>query len=174
MVAQAVYYVWAALRLGGPERPVAFCVPTGNFGNVYAGRVAAAIGLPVERLVIATNENDILARFVATGRYARGSVVRHHQPVDGHPGREQFRAAAAGAGGRRRERTRARMQAFAQSGGFALDGPPELFAGGSADQAEVAATIAATLRATGELVDPHTGVASRSPRGTGRRRACRW
>ena len=80
VVAQAVYYVWAALRLGAPDRPVAFAVPTGNFGNVYAGRVAAAIGLPVDRLVVATNENDILARFLATGRYERGTVVATTSP----------------------------------------------------------------------------------------------
>ena len=65
VAAQAVYYVWAGLRLGAPDRPVAFAVPTGNFGNVYAGRVAAAMGLPVARLIVATNENDILARFFA-------------------------------------------------------------------------------------------------------------
>ncbi|MFO1072042.1 MAG: hypothetical protein U1E17_04965 [Geminicoccaceae bacterium] len=67
VVARAVYYVWAGLRLGAPDRPVAFCVPSGNFGNVYAGRVAAALGLPVAKLVVATNENDILARFLASG-----------------------------------------------------------------------------------------------------------
>ena len=80
VVAQSVYYVWAALRLGAPDREVAFTVPTGNFGNVFAGRVAAAVGLPVARLVVATNENDILARFFATGRYERGSVVPTSSP----------------------------------------------------------------------------------------------
>jgi threonine synthase len=160
VAAQAVYYVWAALRLGGPERSVAFCVPTGNFGNVYAGRVAAAIGLPVERLVIATNENDILARFVATGRYARGSVTPTTSPSMDIQVASNFERLLLELEGGDAERTRGRMQAFAQSGAFALDCPlPGLFAGGSADQAEVAATIATTLRATGELVDPHTGVA---------------
>ena len=159
VVAQSVYYVWAALRLGGPDRPIAFAVPTGNFGNVYAGRVAAAMGLPVTRLVVATNENDILARFFATHRYERGTVVATTSPSMDIQVASNFERLLLELEGSDGERTRARMQSFAQAGGFALEGEvPRLFAGGSADQAEVAATIAATLRSTGELVDPHTAV----------------
>ena len=159
VAAQAVYYFWAALRLGAPERPVAFAVPTGNFGNVYAGRVAAALGLPVARLVVATNENDILARFLATGRYERGKVVPTTSPSMDIQVASNFERLLLELEGGDAARARGRMQAFAQSGGFGLGGPPpELFAGGSADQGEVAATIAATLAATGELVDPHTAV----------------
>ena len=104
VVAQAGYYVYAALRLGGLERPVAFSVPTGNFGDVYAGYVAKRIGLPVAKLIVATNENDILARFIATGRYAKGEVVATIEPVDGHPGGLQLRAIAVRDGGPRRGR----------------------------------------------------------------------
>jgi threonine synthase len=75
IAAQIVYYVYAALRLGAPERLVAFAVPTGNFGDVYAGYAASRIGLPVARLMVATNRNDILARFFATGVYEAGEVV---------------------------------------------------------------------------------------------------
>lgn len=160
VVAQAVYYVWAGLRLGAPERPVAFAIPTGNFGNVYAGRVAAALGLPIEKLLVATNENDILARFLATGRYERGTVVATTSPSMDIQIASNFERLLLELEGDDAGRTRGRMQAFAQSGGFTLAGPlPDLFAGGSADQGLVAATIAATLRATGELIDPHTGVA---------------
>ena len=67
IVAQAVYYFTAAVALGAPQRKVAFTVPTGNFGDVYAGYVAARMGLPIDRLVVATNVNDILARTFATG-----------------------------------------------------------------------------------------------------------
>ena len=159
VVAQSVYYVWAALRLGAPDREVAFTVPTGNFGNVFAGRVAAAVGLPVARLVVATNENDILARFFATGRYQRGSVVPTSSPSMDIQVASNFERLLLELEGGDAARARARMQGFAQAGGFTLaDSPPELFASGSADQAEVAATIAVTLRATGELVDPHTAV----------------
>jgi threonine synthase len=159
IVAQAVYYVTAAVALGAPHRPVSFTVPTGNFGNVFAGRVAAAMGLPVTRLVVATNENDILARFFACGRYERGSVVPTTSPSMDIQVASNFERLLLELEGGDAERTRGRMQGFAQSGGFALGGRlPELFAGGSANQAEVAATIAATLRASGELVDPHTAV----------------
>ncbi|MEK0084717.1 threonine synthase [Geminicoccaceae bacterium SYSU G07066] len=162
VVAQVVYYVWAALRLGAPDRPVAFTVPTGNFGNVYAGRVAAAIGLPVAKLVVATNENDILARFFQHRRYERGTVVPTTSPSMDIQVASNFERLLLELEGGDTARTRARMQAFAQSGAFALETLGEvahLFAGGTADQGTVAETIAATLHATGELVDPHTAVA---------------
>jgi threonine synthase len=99
VVAQAAYYVYAALRLGGLERPLAFAVPTGNFGDVYAGYVAKRIGLPIAKLIVATNENDILARFLATGTLCQRPGGGDLEPVDGHPGGLQFRAAAVRDGG---------------------------------------------------------------------------
>ena len=80
VAAQVAYYVHAALALGAPRQPVSFTVPTGNFGNVYAGHVARQMGLPVERLVVATNRNDILARFFGTGLYRKGQVQRTLSP----------------------------------------------------------------------------------------------
>jgi len=76
IVAQVVYYFTAAVALGSPHRKVAFAVPTGNFGDVYAGYVARRMGLPVDRLVIATNVNDILLRTIATGTYDLREVAR--------------------------------------------------------------------------------------------------
>ena len=67
---QTVYYFTSAVALGAPHRPVCFVVPTGNFGDIFAGWMAKRMGLPVDRLVIATNSNDILARTLASGRYA--------------------------------------------------------------------------------------------------------
>ena len=158
VAAQVVYYVWASLRLGGPYRELAFSVPTGNFGNVYAGRVAAAIGLPVARLVVATNENDILARFLQSRRYERGTVVATTSPSMDIQVASNFERLLLELEGHDAARARGRMHAF-ESGGFALEAElPALFAGGSADQGTVAETIAATLRRTGELVDPHTAV----------------
>jgi len=75
VLAQIVYYGYASLKFAGPE-PVSFVVPTGNFGNVFAGYLAKRMGFPIDRLIIATNDNDILARFFETGEYARGTV--HH------------------------------------------------------------------------------------------------
>ena len=80
IVAQVVYYFTAAVALGAPYRKVAFTVPTGNFGDVYAGYVALRMGLPVDRLVIATNVNDILARTLATGTYDLRGVVATSSP----------------------------------------------------------------------------------------------
>ena len=69
IMAQIVYYVTSAVSLGAPDREVSFCVPTGNFGDIFAGFVAKRMGVPVDRLVIATNVNDILDRTLKTGRY---------------------------------------------------------------------------------------------------------
>ena len=74
-MAQVVYYFAAALQLGAPHRQVAFCVPTGNFGDVFAGYVAAQMGLPIERLIVATNVNDILHRALSSGDYSAGTVT---------------------------------------------------------------------------------------------------
>ena len=93
-MAQIVYYFSSALSLGGPDRPVSFTVPTGNFGDIFAGYAAKRMGLPIDRLVIATNENDILARTLETGDYQMQRRRRHDLAVDGHPDLVELRAAA--------------------------------------------------------------------------------
>ena len=80
IMAQIVYYVYAALALGGPQRPVSFSVPTGNFGDIFAGYLARNMGLPVEQLVIATNRNDVLHRLLTTGAYARTELHQTLSP----------------------------------------------------------------------------------------------
>jgi threonine synthase len=80
LMAQVVYYFYAAVRLGAPERPIAFSVPTGNFGDVFAGYVAAQMGLPIARLIVATNVNDILHRALTTGDYSCGTVTATATP----------------------------------------------------------------------------------------------
>ena len=92
IVAQTVYYFTAAVALGAPYRKVAFTVPTGNFGDIYAGYVAHRMGLPIDRLVIATNVNDILARTLATGVLRAARRGGDDVAVHGHPGVVQFRA----------------------------------------------------------------------------------
>jgi threonine synthase len=74
IMAQIVYYAYAALALGAPSRPVAFSVPTGNFGDIFAGYLASRMGLPVAGLMIATNRNDVLHRLLSSGSYARGEL----------------------------------------------------------------------------------------------------
>ena len=94
IVAQIVYYFTAAVALGAPHRPVSFVVPTGNFGDIFAGYAAKRMGLPIDRLVIATNVNDILARTLDTGAYEARGVVPTSLALDGHPGLVEFRAPA--------------------------------------------------------------------------------
>lgn len=80
LLAQAVYYIYAALRCGGPEKSISFVVPTGNFGNIFAGFIAYKIGLPIAKLAAATNSNDAVARFLTTGMMAPHAVSASHSP----------------------------------------------------------------------------------------------
>jgi threonine synthase len=163
VAAQAAYYVYAALRLGAPDRAVAFCVPTGNFGNIYAGWVAARLGLPIARLVVATNSNDILARFFASGTYATGEVVQTISPsmdIQVASNFERLLHASEDGDG---ARVGAQMRSLAQSGGFTvadevLASMRPLLAAGSADEVQTKRTIRNTFLATGDVVDPHTAV----------------
>jgi threonine synthase len=170
IVAQIVYYVTAAVSLGAPHRPVSFVVPTGNFGDIFAGYVAKRMGLPVANLVIATNSNDILARTLETGRYETGGVVATISPsmdiqVSSNFERLLFEALGRDAAGLRRL-----MDGLGQSGGFSLPAPAiaairESFAAGRASESETSATMAAVLAESGYLLDPHTAVGVSVARG---------
>ena len=163
IVAQIVYYFTAAVSLGSPHRKVSFTVPTGNFGDIFAGYCAKAMGLPIDRLVIATNANDILRRTMDTGRYEMDGVAPTISPsmdiqISSNFERLLFEGADRDAGSVVRM-----MDGLKQSGGFAL---PENalatirrdFAAGTTGEAETKASIATTLKASGYLLDPHTAV----------------
>lgn len=163
IVAQAVYYFTAAIALGAPQRKVAFTVPTGNFGDVFAGYVASRMGLPVDRLVVATNVNDILVRTLATGAYEMRGVVATSSPSMDIQVSSNFERLLFDASGRDATAIRAMMGSLAQSKRFAM--PPQalsemrnLFSADRASEDEVAATIRTTLRETGHFIDPHTAV----------------
>ncbi len=163
IVAQVVYYVTAAVALGAPRIPVAFSVPTGNFGDVFAGYAAKRMGLPVAKLIVATNVNDILARTLATGRYEPRGVQATTSPSMDIQVSSNFERLLFEAYDRRASAIRELMADLGSSGAFAIDEAPLAairrdFAGGMADEAEVAATMAETLRETGFLPDPHTAV----------------
>jgi threonine synthase len=163
ILAQIVYYVTSALALGAPARRVSFTVPTGNFGDIYAGYVAKRIGLPIGRLVIATNENDILDRAIRTGRYEVRGVRPTASPSMDIQVSSNFERLLFEAGERDSAFVRGVTNALAQSGGFTIpEGPLEriraAFDSGSTDEAETATTIGGVLASTGELVDPHTAV----------------
>ncbi len=160
---QIVYYFHAALALGAPERPVSFCVPTGNFGNIYAAYAARQMGLPIERLMIGSNVNDILTRLFTTGRMAIEQVVPSLSPsmdiqVSSNLERYLFdlfeRDGAALAG---------TMRAFRESGEMALSNrqrseAASLFSAARVDDEETRAVIGSVYERTGEVVDPHTAV----------------
>jgi len=163
IVAQAVYYFTAAVSLGAPARKVAFTVPTGNFGDIYAGYVAQRLGLPIDRLVIATNVNDILTRTLATGRYEPREVVPTTSPSMDIQVASNFERLLFDGYDRDASAIRAVMASLQQSRRFTLSAPAlsyirALFSADRADEDEVAATIRAVKRETGNFVDPHSAV----------------
>jgi threonine synthase len=164
IVAQVVYYFTSAVALGAPARPVTFTVPTGNFGDIFAGYVAKRMGLPVRSLHIATNVNDILARTLKTGIYEVREVHATASPSMDIQVSSNFERLLFEAGGRDAAAVRRLMEHLKQSGRFVLPDAMlaairEAFDAGRADETETAAAIRAAWREAGELVDPHTAVA---------------
>jgi threonine synthase len=164
IMAQAVYYFTAAVALGAPHRKIAFTVPTGNFGDVYAGYVAARMGLPVDRLVVATNTNDILARTFATGTYEIRDVVATMSPSMDIQISSNFERLLFDATGRDAASVRTLMGSLAQSHRFvvsaqALKELRALFSANRADEQECAAEIRAWMKEANYCVDPHTAIA---------------
>jgi threonine synthase len=163
IVAQVVYYFTAAVSLGAPHRPVSFSVPTGNFGDVLAGYVAKRMGLPVGRLMVATNANDILVRAFETGRYEVTSVVPTTSPSMDIQVSSNFERLLFDACGREPGVVRGLMASLAQSGAFALE-PGTLaavrrdFDAGAVREGDVAAEMRHTLERSGVLLDPHSAI----------------
>ena len=163
VMAQIVYYFWAALKVGAPERPVAFTVPSGNFGNVYAGYAARQMGLPVSHFVIATNSNDILARFFATGTMSMTEVVPTYSPSMDIQISSNFERLLFDLYGRDGKALAEAMATFRQSGTLkvganALGGVRELFDAGRLDEPGTLAAIADCRKRYGETLDPHSAV----------------
>ena len=163
IMAQVVYYFHAALALGAPHREVAFSVPTGNFGDIFAGYVAAKMGLPIARLTIATNRNDILARFMATGVYEVHGVTPTMSPSMDIQVSSNFERLLFDLMGRDGGAVSGLMADLKDSGRFSvsenvLAQARDLFAAGAASEEETLRTIAEEWQATGVLVDPHSAV----------------
>jgi threonine synthase len=168
LMAQVVYYFWAALRLGAPERPVAFSVPTGNFGDVFAGYVAAQMGLSVERLIVATNVNDILHRALAKGDYSIGEVTPTAAPSMDIQVSSNFERLLYDLEGRDGSTTAARMKWFEQMGKMVLSSDMRrkaaLFASARADSAEMSGAMRWAWDHCGQIIDPHTAIALHAAR----------
>jgi threonine synthase len=163
VMAQISYYMFAGLALGAPDRKVSFTVPTGNFGNVMAGLVAKRLGLPIDRLVIATNENDILDRTLKSGRYEVTGVHATTSPSMDIQVSSNFERLVYLANGNKPEAVVRAMAGLKQSGSFTLENAAlaairHEFDSGRAGEAETAASMQAMLAHTGELLDPHTAV----------------
>ncbi len=163
VMAQIVYYFWAALKLGAPERPVAFTVPSGNFGNVYAGYAAERMGLPVSHFVVATNANDILARFFASGVMAAKEVMPSLSPSMDIQISSNFERLLFDLYDRNGKALADAMVEFRRTGalkvgGNALAAVRRLFDAGSVDDEGTVAALAECRRRFGETIDPHTAV----------------
>ncbi|HEY1710274.1 MAG TPA: threonine synthase [Rhizomicrobium sp.] len=161
VAAQAVYYFTATAKLGRPAR---FVVPTGNFGDVFAGEVAQRMGLATEKLIVATNSNDILARALNGGVYESGKAHPTLSPSMDIQVASNFERALFEASGRDTDWVRAAMAEFGQTARLSL--PPAVLAALRERYAAVHTgddatldTIAKIHRETGRLIDPHTAVA---------------
>lgn len=163
LMPQIVYYLTAAIQLGGPQRPVSFSVPTGNFGDIYAGYAAHQMGLPIERLVIASNQNDILTRVMRTGEHALGPVAQTLAPSMDIQISSNFERLLFDMLGRDGAAVAGLMDDLAQTQRFtvpadALASVSGLFGAQRADRAQTLDTMRDVHAKTGMLMDPHTAI----------------
>ena len=163
IAAQTVYYVAAATALGAPDRSVAFAVPTGNFGNVFAGYVARRMGIPIDQLIIASNPNDILTRFFETGAMTAKPVVPSISPSMDIQVSSNFERLLFDVMERDGDAVGRAMEGFRADGRLVIDdarlaGLGELFEAGRLDDEETRRAIAATYEETGQMLDPHSAI----------------
>ena len=162
LMPQIVYYFKAALALGAPDQPVAFSVPTGNFGNVFAGYVASRMGLPIDRLIVASNRNDILTRFFEQGAMQRESVTPSLSPSMDIQVSSNFERLLFELLDRDGARVAGIMKSFAETGRFelpveAMQAARGLFSAYRLDDEGTVSEIAASA-AEGMVLDPHSAV----------------
>jgi len=163
VAAQIPYYAWAALALGAPDRPVAFAVPTGNFGNVLAAWAARRMGLPIERLIVATNRNDILVRFFSRNDMSIAPVVPSLSPSMDIQVSSNFERLLFELLGRDGAQTANAMRTFREAGRMPVPHAvwaeaSRLFTGFALDDEATLAEIARTQRESGYVADPHTAI----------------
>ena len=163
VMAQIVYYFTSAVSLGAPSRHITFSVPTGNFGDIYAGLMAKRMGLPIDRLIIATNENDILHRAMSTGRYAVSDVTPTTSPSMDIQVSSNFERALFEASGNDSDAIKLAMANLAQSGSFkinaaALAALRQDFDSARVSLSEVSEQISQTYQNCGYILDPHSAI----------------
>jgi len=163
LMAQIVYYFYAAVRLGAPDRPIAFSVPTGNFGDVFAGYVAARMGLPVAQLMVATNVNDILHRALSEGDYSQGKVMPTATPSMDIQVSSNFERLLFDAGGRDGTALAAQMKGFESSRAMRLtnsqrEGAAHLFRSARVDADGMTLAMRWAYEGAGQVIDPHSAI----------------
>tara|TARA_R110001606_G_scaffold2377_7_gene10474 strand:- start:20 stop:1423 length:1404 start_codon:yes stop_codon:yes gene_type:complete len=163
LMAQIVYYFYAASQLGSPHRKIAFSVPTGNFGDVFAGYVAAQMGLPIERLIVATNVNDILHRALSAGDYSTGTVTPTAAPSMDIQVSSNFERLLFDLEGRDGAKTAARMAAFEKTHNMQLepamrDTASSIFISHRVDQNDMALAMRWAHEEAGQVIDPHSAI----------------
>jgi len=163
LMAQVVYYFYAAVRLGGPDRPVAFSVPTGNFGDIFAGYVAAQMGLPIARLVVATNVNDILHRALTSGDYSAGTVTATATPSMDIQVSSNFERLLFDLSGRDGAAITGMMGDFDRNRAMTipadmLAGSRSLFSSARIDGDEMTLALRWAQEHGGQIIDPHSAV----------------
>ena len=163
LMAQVVYYFYAAVRLGAPARPVAFSVPTGNFGDVFAGYVAARMGLPVAKLIVATNVNDILHRALSSGDYSTGTVTPTAAPSMDIQVSSNFERLLFDLAGRDGAAIAEQMKGFEATRAMHLtnaqrEGAAALFASDRIEPGEMSEAMRWASAEAGQAIDPHTAI----------------
>ncbi|MEP5760422.1 MAG: threonine synthase [Litoreibacter sp.] len=163
VLAQVVYYFSSAVSLGSPDRKVSFAVPTGNFGDIFAGYMAKQMGLPIEKLVIATNQNDILHRTLETGAYTTEGVIPSISPSMDIQVSSNFERALFYAYGQDGAAVKEQMDSLKKTGAFSISQGAyqalrEIYTSGRVDEEQTLATIKSTKVRTGELLCPHSAV----------------
>ena len=163
LMAQVVYYFAAGLQLGAPHRAAAYSVPTGNFGDVFAGHVAARMGLPVEQLIVATNVNDILHRALTSGDYSTGAVTPTATPSMDIQVSSNFERLLFDVGGRDGAALAEQMAGFEKARAMQLtnaqrEGASAMFTSARADGDDMSLALRWAHESCGELLDPHTAV----------------
>jgi len=163
LLVQIVYYFYAAVRLGAPDREIIFSVPTGNFGDVFAGYLARQMGLPIRQLIVATNVNDILHRALSAGDYSVGTVTPTDSPSMDIQVSSNFERLLFDLYDRDGAALARDMTAFQTSRTLTLDAgrrarAAALFASCRVDEDETALTLRQAYERSGLIIDPHTAV----------------
>lgn len=163
LMAQVVYYFACGLQLGAPHRQIAFSVPTGNFGDVFAGYVAAKMGLPVAQLIVATNVNDILHRALSDGDYSTGTVTPTAAPSMDIQVSSNFERLLFDCGGRDGVALAEQMRGFEASKAMQLtnaqrDGAAAIFTSARADAGEMSGALRWAYEHAGQVIDPHSAI----------------